>query len=369
MAGWSWGIVYALIWVYRSAFSVLAQTIVGRLTQLGDSQSYQQAAIPVLQLGQIDPIGTPRRIATWLTEAIGGVFYRLGGGDPILINIGFQTIAFIGIVAFLSSLRGRTRVVVALLLMLPSFSIWSSVAGKEAIVVLAMGVLGASIVRMYLGRSRFGPVQLSALIIIFLFKNHYLPALVFIFAGTFAARRVRQKEFLVLAGGLVSLAFLYLFEAQIAAQALEITKHFSLTGSTRAAFWQTSSDVLERAPLGMLLAFYGPTFAEASSGFLQMASFIESALLFVVLAFLTVRQLPRLPVYLVLMSGFTVFWILFAAYPFGVMNPGSAIRYRTGYEILVIVMIAAFLSPDLYRTWLSMPLQRLGIRVRTKSAT
>jgi hypothetical protein len=48
---------------------------------------------------------------------------------------------------------------------------------------------------------------------------------------------------------------------------------------------------------------------------------------------------------------FTLFWILFTNYPLGIMNPGSAIRYRTGYEILVFVVMVFLLSPNLFVTW------------------
>ena len=46
-----------------------------------------------------------------------------------------------------------------------------------------------------------------------------------------------------------------------------------------------------------------------------------------------------------------LFWILFANYPFGIMNPGSAIRYRTGYILFVVLIFTLLLSRDVYLRW------------------
>ena len=104
----------------------------------------------------------------------------------------------------------------------------------------------------------------------------------------------------------------------------------------------------------MFLGFFGPTLNEvAFGGPLQLASFIESAVLLAVLALAILRQLPSMPVYSALMGGFSLFWILFATYPLGVMNAGSAIRYRTGYELLIFVLITVIMSRQSYVSWIN----------------
>ena len=50
---YSWGIFYLFFWLYRSAFSVIAQTVVARLTSLGDSGQYQAGAFTILDSGQL----------------------------------------------------------------------------------------------------------------------------------------------------------------------------------------------------------------------------------------------------------------------------------------------------------------------------
>ena len=102
----------------------------------------------------------------------------------------------------------------------------------------------------------------------------------------------------------------------------------------------------------MFQAFFGPTIAETSRGVLQLATFLESIVLLSVLVIYALREFFRLPAYAVVMSTFTLFWILFASYPPGMMNPGTALRYRTGYEMLVFLAIVVLLSRETYVNWL-----------------
>ena len=349
----SWGVFYLLFWFYRSAFSVVSQLVVARLTSLGDSERYQAAVFTILNsdVNSFSFLSTNRVIGTLLVETIGAVFFLLSDGNQFAINIGFQTIGFVGIVILLRSVEGKTRVWLAVLLLLPSFNVWSSVAGKEAIVVFALGIVCALIIDLYRGRARFRWIYIPAFFLIFLLKDHYLPALVFMIVGTIIAKRVRQRTFLVLVGGTLSLTPLFVFRQKIDELAFDMIPNFLGLGSSREAFWVEQYDVFWKAPGGMFQNFFGPTLAETSLGVLQLFSFVESTVIIGILLVFGLRHLPRLPAYMVFMSGFTIFWVLFTAYPFGIMNPGSAIRYRTGYEMLVFVAIIFLLSRETFVGW------------------
>ncbi|NQV81971.1 MAG: hypothetical protein HQ495_15545 [Alphaproteobacteria bacterium] len=291
-----------------------------------------------------------------MTELIGTVFYRIGFGNPILINIGFQSIAFIGIVAFLSALNGRAKLFALVILLMPSFSLWSSVASKEAIVVFAVGLIAQQVVRQYRQSKISWPLLGLGLAITFVFKNHYLAAVIFLIVGTWMASRVRQVHFLGLVGLMVPIIPLYLLRDRIAELAFGILPHFLETGFlrgrlTREAFWLDPSDVFTKAPEGMFISFFGPTVQEAGIGALQMAAFTESAVLLVLLAAILVMRLPTAPLFSIFVGVGTLLLILFANYPFGVMNSGSAIRYRTGYEILILVVVIVVLAKPTFVEW------------------
>ena len=367
--GPSWRTFYVALFVYRCAWSVVAQKYILGLTTLGDSSSFQRSirlsdggpGFRVIDSNLIEPgyLSNSRMVATHFTELLGGVFNFALGGNALLINFAFQSIAFVGIVAFLRAAPVRLRVWLALLLMLPSFTIWSSVASKEAIVVLGMGVVGAYIIRLYDGTARLHiGVALSFFLILF-FKPQYLPAIAFIIFGTFVGKYVSQKIFFLVVVGLLSLVPLYLFRDAIDAMALDIPRHFSSFSSTaaenisatRPAYWTEQYDVFRKAPYGMFQSFFGPTLGETSRGILLAASFVESLFLIFVLAVYSIKQFFRLPAFMIVMSAFTLFWILFTAYPTGMMNPGTALRYRTGYEILIFLAIVVLLSRETYIGW------------------
>ncbi len=349
----SWSVVYLLLWLYRCAYSVAAQLVIAQFTSLGDSGKYQDGQFGELgdgtNLTASSIVEGPRAAATILADGLGIIFSQFGGlyGS----NIGFQTIAFFGIVALLRATPPTMRVAMLGLAMLPSFTIWSSIAGKEALVVYAVGVLSALIIRMYDGTARFSVEAAIAVLLVFLFKNQYMPALLFMILGTVIADRVKQRALLVLLAGVLSMAMLWVFEERLGQEALQIVPHFAGMGSSREAFWTEPQHVLTRAPLGMFLGFFGPTLRETAQGPLQLASFIESTLFLGFLGLILLWRLPRMPVYMALMGLFTLFWILFATYPFGAMNSGSAIRYRTGYQLLVMAVILVTMARPPYDSW------------------
>jgi hypothetical protein len=348
---------------------VVAQKYLLGITTLGDSSSFQRSLLPstggpgfrVIESNLNEPsyLLNTRRVATDFTELLGGVFNLVLGGNVLLINFAFQSIAFVGIVVFLRATPVPIRVWLALLLMLPSFTIWSSIASKEAIVVLGMGVVGAYIIRLYDGTARLHIGVALSFVLIAAFKPQYLPAIVFIIFGTFVGKYVTQKVFFLVVVGLLSLVPLYLFRDTIDAMALDMPRHFSSFSSTaaenvsatRAAYWTEQYDVYRKAPYGMFQSFFGPTLGETSRGVLLAASFAESLFLMFVLLVYSIKQFFRLPVFMVVMSAFTLFWVLFTAYPTGMMNPGTALRYRTGYEMLVFLAIVVLLSRETYVGW------------------
>ena len=105
-------------------------------------------------------------------------------------------------------------------------------------------------------------------------------------------------------------------------------------------------------PLGFAMALIGPTLEETLSSPLHLFAFVESIFLIVVVFYYVFARLPSLPIYNVITGLFFTFWVLFPNYPFGVMNPGSAIRYRSGWIVLFFIATAVLQSRSLYESWL-----------------
>lgn len=342
----TWGGFYVFLFVYRCFFSVFGQIIVLVFTRfLGDAKQYQNRGFTFSGSWFLD--------SNLVTENVGAVFSSLTLGNPFLINIGFQAIGFVGIYRLLVSLDPVARRRLAILAMFPSFTLWTSVASKEAILTFALGVVGAYMVDLYNGRARLRPIHIIGAVIIFVFKIQYGAALLFFYGTSAIAARVKEKTLVVLVFGLASLFPLYVFREKISALSFEILPHFSGVGrSTRDPFWIEKFDVFSKAGEGMFFGFVGPTFSEALSGNpLQFVSFVESAALVALLLFFLLKRVATLPAYNLLLALFTSFWLLFPNYPFGIMNPGSAIRYRSGYLILLCLVVVLMSSTEVFVRW------------------
>jgi len=239
---------------------------------------------------------------------------------------------------------------------MPSFSLWSSIASKEAIVVFAMGVMTGFILRLYQDDKRGGLLPILAAAILILYKPYYWPALIFIVIGTVMCQRVRQKALVALIGGLISLGLLYLFRDVIDELAFRI-QHFLSHGipfgrsSRTEPFFVEKYDVFFRAPGGMFLAFLGPKLSEIFKSPLALLAFLESVALMAFFFAIIARRFMFLPAYSLIMGFFTLFWIMFASYPFGLVNIGTTIRYRSGWIILPFAIVAVLMSRSFFDRW------------------
>ena len=354
----SWGTFYAFLFLYRCLYSVLGQTLIFRLTTPADTSSYQQNGIGYVLTAvdalNLSPQFGQQQQANWITIIIGAIFNFASGGNPILINIWFQALAFIGIWRLLAAVEPEQRRFLALLVMFPSFSLWSSVASKEAIVVFLVGMLCSLAVQVYRGAGRFSLRHGFFLVALYIFKPHFVPALLFLLFLPVFAERVRQRAALALMAGVVSLIPLYIWRDTIDRTVLAVATSMYNEGglSTRSVRLLVEPyDYFVRAPEGMLLALIGPTWSEISSGVLHLASFAESMLMLGMLLVYVTPRLPRLPAYLAIVSGFALFWIMFATYPAGIANPGTAVRYRTDWILVVYLVAVVLMSPRTLTQW------------------
>ena len=353
----TWGAFYAFLFVYRSAASVFAQLVVMRLTLIADTTGYQNvgASKAVTLASSLDLRVTwlMRGVATDLTEVVGGIFGTLFGGNPIMINIGFQSLAFVGIVMLLQSVDVRLRKWLAVLVMFPSFTIWSSMAAKEPIVVLLVCVILKYVVDIYRNRDHFRLYHLLAVILLYIYKPHFFASIIFLVGITWVARLSRIPATLALAASAFSMFVLYLMRDIVDRVGLLMGIWTNEPGNSSrpGALIAEQYDIFLKAPEGMLLAFMGPTFAEASGKVLHLVSYVESAAMLLVLLAYSLTRLPRAPAYSYIVSTFTLFWIMFAVYPLGVDNPGTAVRFRTDFILIVYFAVIVLLDRQFYVDW------------------
>lgn len=366
----TWRLFYSLFFLYRSVMAIAAQVIIGRFTSLGDQSHYGVD----LQIGGFDALDisttgggleSSRQIGFLLTKTLGGIFYLLFSGNMIGIGWAFQAVAFLGILAVLTRLESRVRIFVAIILLLPSFNVWSSIPSKEAIVVFGMGLFLTYVIDCYYSRERLRYYQILGFIIVVTIKPYYLPALLFLALAIKLGRRFKQPATSVLLGGVMSLLLFALVYDKFweFAQKIQYHLHPKIGSLSRGDIWQQPLDVITEAPRAMFLSLFGPTFEEALIGPIQMFSFLESSVLLVALGVLILRGGSASPVHSFLILLFTLFWILFLTHPFGAFNPGAAVRYRAAYYILIVLVVALMPVRQTYIDWRRRQPVSNGVRV------
>ena len=97
--------------------------------------------------------------------------------------------------------------------------------------------------------------------------------------------------------------------------------------------WETISDFLYNSLWGIPQGFIGPTLAESISKPIQLPVFLEGIAYLFILCYLFAKLLKiayasnKLRVY-ILPYFLVTLVIIFVSYPFGIFNPGSALRYK-----------------------------------------
>ncbi|PMD98442.1 hypothetical protein BWI97_04580 [Siphonobacter sp. BAB-5405] len=341
------------IWLFfflgKVFYMIFAVFVFSKLTILGDTERYISASFPDL-LSTIpflseDPAGP----STVLMDLIGAIS-RIISLNTILVHIPCVILSFIGIRYAVLKLNLSTQELILLLAVLsfPSFGIWTSIVSKEAIGSFYMGIIcGYLIEVLKVNRYRLNLLELLAFYLCLLFKPQYMIAILHILLIAFIFRLQLNAFINVLLIGVITVSeiiIIYYFSDLIESFASLQHLHFSIedSNSTRDDPWVNSGDFFKYAPVGMFVAFAGPTILEVMEKPIQAPFFIESVIICLIVFYWFVKSMYiKGFVYISLQNlslwFFTYFWLLFVHYPFGALNPGSGIRYRCNFLILFIV--------------------------------
>lgn len=331
---------YFLIKLFYLAF---AKTIFAKFTSLGDTFRYLR--------------GPEAWSPGWFhsSTAMMDSFASLSGAilGNYLGSLPFLILSFIGIYYPASRLRLNRKQLLALLalLSLPSFGVWTSIASKEAVAVFFMGMILGAYIDIYERRN----IQNKFMVVIavylcLVFKPQYLIAVFALFAFTYISRKFNlkalSKSFIFLLAVLLGIAVLFYFRDVIDSLSKVMPAHFSKeAGSTREnTIWVEQYDFFRNAAYGMYIAFVGPTMHEALSKTTHLAAWLESMIILSVFGLmlmkymLVVARTSRVSVMFVCGFSLVAFWILLVHYPFGALNPGSAVRYRESFYAFLVCL-------------------------------
>ena len=347
------------LFFYRILMAFLAKFVVARFTILGDVGAFCYG-LPHEKYGtlsmMIDKFGwkllfMKDHLGVFIVSTLHSVLRF-----EILTFCVCSAIGYIGIRKFLLEAKSGTKSYLLLILLcyFPSFSIWSSIAGKECLVVFSMGILCAELIKLYKGEP-FKPSILFfiAMWLVMVLKKPYIPFVLVTFGYVVFRRcvRISYKWDMALLMGLMAaiVVGMYLLRYQIDKYSFFAQDVFRVSArSTRGHVFIEQFDIFRKMPYLMPLAFWGPTWAECSTSPLHLFSFIESSVIIIMFIIMLwgfpvclVRQFRRYYQWFLLGCN-SVFLLLFVQYGQGIINPGAGIRYRTNIYLPVIAFVYIF---------------------------
>jgi len=124
--------------------------------------------------------------------------------------------------------------------------------------------------------------------------------------------------------------------------------YFDARSTRDLNFWVSYYDFFKKAPYGILIANIGPTFTESLKQpffipyFFEGLIFICVIIFHVIIYYLDIFKKKYINFKHTFFILFILTFILIINYPFGIFNPGSAIRYRSSYYHIILIILFYF---------------------------
>jgi hypothetical protein len=268
---------------------------------------------------------------------------------PFLTHLIFGLISVMGFAYYYA--RGGRSWLILLFLLLPSSLIWTSIVGKEALFFGGMGL--CLFIWSKFSVEKLDRLDWGGLIIGFslclMMRPHYGIVLVWLFTSTALVKRFEGNSAPLLLMGYILLgSAIYYFVWD----ELLLRGFYGIESTARASRFdffgidpKTSlgfEKFKQLVPLGIILGIIGPAPSELIDR-VEFSPFFLEGVLILLLPFIIALNVYKKD-FVFKAFFFRIFWfcllpgVLFLMIihaPFGLLNPGSAIRWRTDFEQLL----------------------------------
>jgi hypothetical protein len=329
-----WPLAYLLIAliVIKVLGVLFAVEIFAKFTPLVDSNLYMQGSM------NLDAY-----IRTRLVGISAFLFHQIGG--PYLAHFTFSLFSILGLLYYY--LTGGRRWALLLFLVLPSSLVWTSIVGKEAIFFGAAGVIIVIWSKYVTAKlSKYDLMFFVFFILICLFlRPHYTIALVWLFFSTFIIKKLIFRQITLIVIFFIFVFTLIYFGLDELLQrgwgAIDPNArssrfiHFGIEPYSESGNAKYKSMIFLGAVLGMI----GPMPSEVLSRIELVPFFVEGIM--ILLMPLLILFLARNVLKMHDDFFYKIFWyslipamliLLIVHAPFGLLNPGSAVRWRVNFE-------------------------------------
>ena len=285
--------------------------------------------------------------------------------NPVIPHYIFSVFSGIAIWILLREIPARWTWITLPLLFLPSVSMWSALVSKESLAAASLCLILTAWIRIIRSSGSWiltGFYFLFGMPFYTFLRPHFALGALALFVGTVLLKpgrdqilpRVSRLNTNVLAG----LVLIFLISVhkqffngldQIIRQAL-VYFTLGIGGSSRNTWltWNSESSFYDNAWWAIPFSVIGPLPSEIIEKTLFIPAFFEGVFIFLipfVACILLVPKIKKNPepqlLYLYriffLLLPLTTIYLYIVHAPLGTMNPGSAIRYRTGFEYLITI--------------------------------
>lgn len=350
------------VWLKVLAIKLLgtafAMGVYARFTPLSDSDNYVRSSLTIGDSSELS--------RTIIVKLVAGATASVFG--PVGANIIFSLIvgaALYGVISQLSGAR-RTRAFGAILL--PSVMVWTSIVGKEAFAVVGLLLVFRAWGRYLIRADGWidKVLVLIGLLLIGVIRPPYLVAVVWLLGATalFVPRRPDESVFGFIRGvssvsngiliaGLLMFGILFFNQIYFLVSAVVdrglIYFGQSATSTDRGwVVWTTHMDYWRSLWWSLFFGIIGPLPSEVVRRPIFFPFFVEGILIFYLCIagiFQSIRSatllnpMARRAFFRIVGFGFfpAMGWLLIVQAAFGTVNPGSATRYRTGFEFFLTI--------------------------------
>jgi hypothetical protein len=330
--------VYA-IFVCWTLFAVF---VYSRYSQLGDARSYMT--------GEYDDQSSARTLLiTQIATTVIGLVHV-----DVIAHLVFSLFAASGVAYLVGQARvhGPYRWPLLAILLLPSFGVWASVVGREALYIGLLAYFMGAVVGYFRKRSmlRWWLAVLCVAGMIFI-RAPYGAAMALFFVMAWMVMRgprVRlslgvQMALLMMIGGIVLIVAWPQIDTYIATEVLPKARGYFTIYSNTTRLWvniETTQQFFSSLWWTLPLSLVGPTPGEVMARPV-MLPFMASGLLVFFLLLYAIQSAVRAPAGLarkILVLGWLPAMVVTVVsyVPFGVYNPGSGIRYASCFLLFLV---------------------------------
>ena len=314
--------------------------IYSKITILGDTFSYLSGTVQEFQ--DLDLLSS-----TGFMMKLGHFFKAIFINDAIAC-FPFLYLAYWGI-KYPVQKHGKNLIgpFFIVLLLLPNFNIYTSIISKEAVGCFFSGILASWVINYIEKDFKIKLIFLIASGLCIQFKPQYFifvfEALLFLYLSSKLKRKFSIALLAIFIWTVnISAIYLNLDTINKFASLLDLNFYLDSAGSTREiSYFQETNGIIHHLPDGMFTAFFGPTMSEMLQKPAHFFAGLESILIvgiFSLLVFLSVVK-HKITSRIFWAYSFIFIGILAVHYPFGIFNPGSAIRYRENFYLLFVILL------------------------------